>query len=233
MSRRSDPALQGPPSDPATLAAVPAAVDLGRTWFREHEERDAPDRGCWWFSSHAPGDEPLGRFDLTEPHGTCYLGETVGVAVRERCGRLLAARLPIPESHLHRRVVTAVVLMPLPGPIADTTHPDAATVGINGELAAGNDYEVTASWADAFHSAGFQAILYQPRFTPGHDRALALFGDGGSDPDAWPTRGHQSLAEAVAELGYAVSSVPSSQGLADDEASPDDATVGDEQAAGR
>lgn len=166
MTRRSDPVQEGPPPDPIDLAAFPCAPELPTTWFREHARRGGTDAGCWWFSSHAAGEEPEGRFDLTSPHGTCYLGETPGVAVRERCGRFLAARLPIPATHTQGRIVSEATVVLISRLAADLTSPAAARFGVTGELAGGNDYEISAAWAEAFYAASFEAILYQPRFTP-------------------------------------------------------------------
>jgi hypothetical protein len=224
VTRRSDPAQQGPPEG-AELHGFPTCRgDLPVTWFREHAAREgADDRGCWWFSSHRSRAEPQGRFDLAAPHGTCYLGETAGVAVRERCGRFLAARLPVPVTHLAGRVVSEVALDPPPAPVADLTAPAGAGFGVTGELAGGNDYTLSASWAQALFGAGFEAVLYQPRFTPGRERALGLFGAAGPAPDRAPIVSVTDLASVVAGLGFAVASIPPTRGVSvEDDAEPDD-----------
>lgn len=227
-SKRSTPAQQAPGPD---LTGFPVATGLPTTWYREHQDRPAsPDRGCWWFSSRAPHTEPGGRFDLTSPHGTCYLGETVGVAVRERVGRFLAHRLPIPSGHIRGRAVSTVTLDPLPENPADLTSPAAATHGVTGELATTSDYPLTAAWAQALFDHDHDALLYQPRFTPGQERALALFG-AASTPQtnphaARPVADTIDLDDALAALGYPAtrSTIPSTSAMAaDDNTEPEDA----------
>src|SRR5699024_12173540 len=87
---RAEPAQQLPVSVERVRAKTPRVI-LEGTLFREYALREnVPDGGCWWFSGSGEG-----RFDLEEPMGTCYLGETAGVAVRERCGRLIAMGVAI------------------------------------------------------------------------------------------------------------------------------------------
>lgn len=210
MSRCSDPAQQPPPDLKVLRAEMPSSVVRG-LWHREHADRPGPDRGCWWFTVTPAGGEPQGRFDLTEPRGTCYLGSTLGVVARERCGRLLAAGA-IPEDHLAGRLISTVTLPPTT--VADLTSADGARVGVTAELAAGHDYPLTAQWASAFDACGFAGVRYAPRFTPagGTEHALALFGVAGADPNL-----HQvvsrPLAEVVAELGYPIVSRPTATQL--------------------
>lgn len=207
MSRRSAPAQQ-PPPDPEILRSSMPRSDVQGTWHREHAARRGPDRGCWWFASTPAGGEPAGRFDLREPRGTCYLGSTLGVAARERCGRLLAAGA-IPEGHLAERLVSSVQLRPTT--VADLTHPDGARIGVVAELASGHDYHLTTQWAASFDAAEFAGIRYAPRFTPagGPEHAIAIFGPAGSTPDLHPVVASRPLADVVTELGYTVVSLPS------------------------
>lgn len=134
------------------------------------------------------------------------------------------------------RMVSTVRLDPVPAPVADLTSPDAAAFGVTGELSAGNDYEVSAAWAQALFDAGHAALLYLPRFTPGGERALAVFGaviDPLVDPDAAPPAplrpspvSAQPLVDAVEALGYRVarSVIPSTPAMSpDDDAEPEGA----------
>lgn len=182
--------------------------DIHGQWHREHAARPGPDRGCWWFASTPTGGEPAGRFDLDAPRGTCYLGATVGVAARERCGRLLAAGV-IPEAHLTGRLVSTVRLPPTT--VADLTHPDGARIGVTAELASGNDYTVTTQWAKAFDASEFAGARYAPRFTPagGPEHSVALFGPAGAATNPHPVQTSQPLSHVVADLGYPTIALPS------------------------
>lgn len=194
---RSDPAQQDPP-DATTLRHTLPRVAISGNLFREHQLRwDAQDGGCWWFSSS--GD---GRFDLEDPLGTCYLGETEGVAARERCGRLMAMRLPITEAIYHERVVSEVLPPSADILMADLADPGAITAGVTGELFASANYAQGKTWAHACWDAGFGGLRYPARFTPGgSERAFAVFGEGGSQPDRGVIH-RRSLLEVLQHLGY-------------------------------
>lgn len=194
-SPRSHQAQQGPPDDlrgrlPGTTPSTPL--------FREHEHRpEALDGGCWWFSSNGGG-----RFDLAAPEGTCYLGETEGVAARERVGRLMAMRVPITESIYRYRVVTEVAAPVLRSPGADLTDPAVLRTGITGELAATSDYRLCQAWAEAIRAAGYGGMRYPPRFTPGGgEAAWAVFGAAGAQPERG-TVARRSLLDVLRDLDY-------------------------------
>lgn len=159
--KRADRALRSAPAATA-LARLPRAV-LAEVVHREHADRPREDRGCWWFASVAPLAEPSGRFDLPAPRGTLYVAETAGAAARERCGRFLAAGTPIPEDDVYGRVVSRITAS-LSG-LGDLTSPDAATVGVTGEIHTVDDYRLTTTWSAAADAAGFSGLRYTPRFT--------------------------------------------------------------------
>lgn len=201
---RSARALQDPP-DVASLRPIPATRADGPL-YREHEYRSgSPGGGCSWFSSWVPPERPAGRFDLVHPEGTCYFGETEAVAVRERCGRLVAAHLPLPASFLQGRVVSTVQMAI--GPLADLVDPEVWTVGVTAELHAGNDYELTGRWARQFRAAGFDGLRYAPRFTPGGEYAVAAFGPAGAVPVGRVLR-TEPVAAVAARLGVQVEVTP-------------------------
>lgn len=194
--QRSAPAQQ-PPPDAAVLRDRMPTATLPLALFREHGRRvGAADLGCWWFA-----DTGEGRFDLPEPDGTCYFGETVGVAVRERCGRLLAMGLPVSEALYRGRVVTEVPCPQGAAASADLAHPDAVLAGVTGELAATSDYRLTQDWAAALRAAGFGSLRYSARFTPGGEQAVAVFGPAGANHRRPVTRS-RDLLEVLRELGY-------------------------------
>lgn len=180
-------------------SALPRARPSGDL-FREHGlPSDSADGGCWWFSCSGEG-----RFDLEDPLGTCYLAETEGVAVRERCGRIIAMGLPVPESVYADRVVSRVSAPELGGDGADLTAADALRAGITGELSATSEYVLTRQWADALWDAGFEALRYAARFTPGgREAAWAVFGRAGAQ-ECGTVRDSRPLREVLHELGHPV-----------------------------
>ena len=193
---RAEPAQHLPVSVERVRAKMPRVI-LEGTLFREHALREnVPDGGCWWFSGSGEG-----RLDLEEPMGTCYLGETAGVAVRERCGRLIAMGVPITEAMYQGRVVSEVTV-PRRAAVADFTATASLAAGVTGELSAVPDYGLSQAWAKACASAGFDGLKYAPRFTPGGgEAAYALFGEAGARPEFGIVR-RRALNEVLEGLGY-------------------------------
>lgn len=196
---RSKQALQSPPDAVTLHAHLPRAGAPG-VLYREHELRSAaPDGGCWWFSSSAHG-----RFDFTDPAGTCYLGETEGVAARERCGRLMAMQIPITQAIYAGRVISEVPPPQLEGDIADLSDAGALLAGVTAEISSSSDYALCQEWAEACWDAGFEALRYAPTFTPGGaECAFAIFGMTGAQPQR-NTVGRRSLLDVIQDLDYPV-----------------------------
>jgi hypothetical protein len=171
---------------------------------------------------------PEGRFDLAAPEGTCCLGETEGAAVREKVGRYLAAHLPIPPEGYEGRAVSRIASLKADGPIADLTSPRAAAQGVTGEIHTIGDYDLTVTWATAIRREAFGGIRYQPRFTPGQEAAVAMFGPAGSHPGRGTLERTRPLTAALDDLGYdfSRSQKPSTSALgerAEDEVEPEEA----------
>lgn len=179
-SRRSAPAQQGPSP---SFAGLPTAAPTGSEWHREHARRLAdPDRGCWYYASLPADPADGGRFDLPAPEGTCYFADAPVVAAMERVGRFTAQGRPVPADLVRDRVVTTVAARELPGSAADLVAPGAAhSFRVTGELFTMPDYAVPQAWAAAVRSAGHEALLSTPRFSP-HGRAIAVFGPRGPHP---------------------------------------------------
>lgn len=179
---RDQLALRGP-ADPADLRdGFPRAKSLAGTWYRAHSSThpQMKDRGCWWFASYVPPATGGGRFDLPHPNGTCYFADDIEAAVRERLGEPWAAHRYLTPVALAGTTVSQVNVSGhvKPGEIADTDHKGAVGY-ITRELEAAAPYSLSQQHAAAFADAGFEGILYRPRFTPGAARALALFGAAG------------------------------------------------------
>jgi hypothetical protein len=170
---------------------------------------------------------PGGRFDLAAPDGTCYLAETEGVAARERCGRFIIKNMPVPPEWFEGRVVSKFAVPPPDGPVGDLTNTAAATSGVTAEIHTISDYRLTTRWAAAARRSGYGALLYQPRFTPGSEQALALFGPSGPAPHH-PVQDTRPLIDVLVEHGYKAerSASPSTAALdarVNDDAEPEDA----------
>lgn len=182
-----------PPED---LADFPSRA-LSGLWFRAH----SVGFGVWWFSSDGSG-----RFDLTEPYGTCYLGSSVGVAVRERLGRRLSAGA-VPAAVADQMLVSRVRLR---AHVADLTDPAAERFGVTREISTITPYDLPQRWATALHEAGHRGLRYWPRFALGGEAmAVAQFGNAGVGTrrgDPGPLSGRDALRAA----GISVLGVPRS-----------------------
>jgi hypothetical protein len=160
---------------PADLGGFPPHPVVAATvLYRAH----GAGLGPWWF-----GNDGGGRFDLADPHGTCYTALDADSAVRERLGPVLAGRSTVPESALADTIVSRLHV-PEPVDAADLQARGAAAFGVTRELQTMVPYVVPQAWARALHRAGWGAVAYGPRFTPGPGTAVALFGDHGAS--AWP-----------------------------------------------
>lgn len=199
MSR--DDLQMGEPKDPAVLEAdFPRASSLDGRWYRAHSDGHLsdPDRGCWWFASYVPPRLGEGRFDLPAPRGTCYFADVIEAAVRERLGPRWGRHpyLP-PVAYATGMTVSEVNLNPHvdADDVADTDC--VAAAGFVTREISDAPYALTQRHAAAFAKAGFEGILYAPRFTPGKVRAVAVFGEGGRPS---PGRAAVEVADWQAEL---------------------------------
>lgn len=208
--RRSAPTQQGPPPGPV-LRRVPTGKVPSHAWFREHQRRQGPDGGCWYYAT-LPGDpsHESGRFDLPAPEGTCYFADTATVATMERVGRFTTKHKPVPGDFMAGRVVTEIVAGHLPSAAANLTSRKVSAVGVTGELFTMSDYSVPQQWALALRAIGHDGIHYNPRFSPG-GRAIACFGKSGPSPQ--PVVGHTPLRTVLTRAGVTVADIPPSDTL--------------------
>lgn len=191
MTDRQQVAVGEPPDN---LYGFPA-IQCADTWCRAH----TAGLGPWWFAHNLQG-----RFDLGPPHGTCYLGSGIEVAVRERLGETLVAAGMISAVEADRMLVSR---LPIDASLADTTAQQATRYGITRELATLASYVLPQRWAAALHTCGWAGLCYWPRFSPGPDRyAAALFGPAGADHDSpidpHPVTGRDACTQAdIAVIG--------------------------------
>lgn len=148
-----------------------AALQSGAALHRTHVATREP----WWFG-HSLG----GRFDLPEPGGTCYTGESEIVTLLETW--MGVSLVPRPE--LAGRAISAMsVERDLA--LADMTSNAAIEFGITAEISTTIDYALTQQWASALHAAGYDGIRYWARHEVARSAAcVALFAAGGQWPSA-------------------------------------------------
>ncbi|WP_161634782.1 RES family NAD+ phosphorylase [Nesterenkonia sp. AN1] len=179
---------QQSPAEGLDLKSFPRRVVRAETvWERAHKVENEP----WYFASSGAG-----RFDLTEPLGTCYLANTAETAAREVVGPDFVASGLVPDTFLEERVISSVEL-PTGVSAAKLTSSEVFAYRISNELCSISDYGVSQDWAGAFHEAGFTGIWYQPRFAAGKGRALGIFGASGSGD--CKVQGRKRLCDVVRE----------------------------------
>lgn len=119
------------------------------------------------------------------------------------------------------RVVSAIVGEA--SDLGDLTHPNAALVGVTGEIHSVNDYRLTATWSAAADALGLAGLKYLPRFTPGGEVAYALFGPAGpTAPEGFSIVGIQTLAEVLVEMGVHPRAIPRQADVVADDAEIDE-----------
>lgn len=152
------------------------AVEVNDTLplFRSTSVKNGP----WYF-----GSAKTQRFDLDAPRGTCYVGTSIEVSVRERVRETLLNTGIIPpavvaDMNVYELRLQATITA------ADTTSEKAVMFGANRELATVYPYEVSCAWAEALVDEGFGGLAYASRFTSAAQwNSLALFGSSG--PRTW------------------------------------------------
>lgn len=133
----------------------------------------AADKGVWYFSSDGGG-----RFDLAPPQGTCYIADTIEVAVRERLGKRILKSRTIDPDTASSFSVTQITLPR--GRFADVSAESASDYGVTREISTMTPYATPQAWAAMFSASGFDGVKYQARFSTGpRPDAWALFGEAG------------------------------------------------------
>jgi len=178
------------------LEAFPAVeLPAGRQVARSHSVAFAP----WWFAS-APTSGG-GRFDLAAPLGTCYVADTIEAAVRERLrDAIMTAGIVSPR--LADAFAVSLFATPRAYHCAHIGLSRAARFGVTRELASltPSHYHLSRTWAAAFQQAGFEAIRYGARFTPGPANAWALFGAAGARERPRPVIDHALTGREACRL---------------------------------
>ena len=208
---RSTPAQGGPP---AAFDAFPVISpdSITADWYREHGDRPTKlGRGCWYYSPLPANPTRGGRFDVPTPKGTCYFASTPEAAAMERVGRFTAQRKPVPADLIIDRVVSTVPADDLPDGAAELRATRAASAfGVTSELFTMSDYSVPQAWASSISNAGYDALVYTPRFSPGAT-AVSVFGPQGAK--ALTTAGLHSLSDVLRGAGIDVAPIPPASAL--------------------
>ncbi len=172
MSRdRQAPNLGSPPADPSDLRDFPSrALTPSTPLFRVVSEGLGP----WWF-----GSSMLGRFDLPEPEGTCYLASDEISALLEVVGgdRL---RGVVPAELLEIKRIREL-RAPRELTLSDLTSRRAVRFGITAEIGTIVPYDCPQAWAARLRESGSLGLVYWLRHDPSGSYGFALFGDHGEE----------------------------------------------------
>lgn len=149
--------------------------------YRSH----SPEFGPCFFNG-----TPDFRFNLLDGRGTCYAGDDIETAVREKLREHVLGQGLVPAS-MARAFVVSEIITSQPYRCASIDSPAAINHGVSRMLATMDDYDVPQQWAAAFDAAGFDGVRYGSSYTNGPDTAWAFFG-----------------AEGEHEFGAVASSIP-------------------------
>lgn len=181
---RASQHLLTPPAPEKLRGRFPvAALRSGAALHRTHVATREP----WWF-----GNSLGGRFDLPEPRGTCYTGESEIVTLLETWTGM--SIVPRPEL-ASRAISTLCVERDLS--LADMTSNAGIEFGVTAEISTTIEYGPTQKWASALHAAGYDGIRYWARHEVARSAAcIALFAAGGGRPSAeYTVQSTHSLAD--------------------------------------
>ncbi|MGW8431716.1 RES domain-containing protein [Curtobacterium citreum] len=190
-------------------------TDLDYTGFPAREvtgkmfRAKAKANGAWYFASSPVGGVGEGRFDLTDPRGTCYWASDAETALGERLGPDMFDKPgTIPESFLEQADIATAE--PAPGQFADLGNRRASThFAVTGELSKTDDYAQAQRYATTFDAAGFAGIIYAARFSGDQaPNAYAAFGAKGPDTTRQVDADTISAIDTARDMGLTIVSPP-------------------------
>lgn len=162
-------------------ARLPKATTLERIYRGLNS--DGRSRFPWFYSSRGAGTG--GRFDLAQPHGTCYLADDLDSAFQEtfRGARVIA------EDDVARRRVLTVTASRVSTPWVDLTHELATEAGVSLDVFSGSAYGDSQALAAECHASGDLGVISLIRHqSDGTARGYSMFGPAGpaeEAPDGW------------------------------------------------
>ena len=174
-----------------TLAGLPAYVPApGDPLWRVYRVADpvaGSPRGPWYFAA-VTKSRPIaetGRFDLTAPDGTCYLGDTPQAAYKEH----FQAKLIDPDDERGRALACASPRGEVR--IGDLASEEAEAIGVSLVEATTRNRRATQNLARQVRGAGFDGIRHLRRSDPtGRTYTYGLFGSAGAHANlpGWDTK---------------------------------------------
>jgi hypothetical protein len=138
----------------------------------------------------------MGRFDLPEPDGTCYLAMDEVTALLEVLGTDLE-RGAVSSEFLNQRRLRKLHLSREQS-LSDLTSREATRFGITSEIGSIVPYECPQAWAAALRAAGSQGVVYWSRFDPARGASIALFGPHG-ERKPWKKGREQVISTGLIE----------------------------------
>ena len=175
----------------------------------KHISRAPEIRTGWFFSSI--GASRTGRFDLPQPHGTCYFSTGKFGAWSETFrGAAIVNRADVDC----RTLLTATRSIKLG--FADMADRAATGFGVTLDDFSGDDYTRPQAWALAFHAAKLGGVIALLRHDPsGLTRNVGVFGKSGSVKSVrgWQTtratlRSDMQLLNELRKAGISVLELP-------------------------
>jgi len=138
----------------------------------------------------------LGRFDLPEPEGTCYLATDEISALLEALGPDLESGAVsstfLKGRHLRKvRLAGGMVL-------SDLTAREAVRFGITAEIGTIVPYQYPQAWAARLRAAGSPGLVSWARYDPSRRETVALFGPHG-ERKSWRKGREQSISTRLIE----------------------------------
>lgn len=165
-------------------ARLPKGTSLERIFRRR--DSDGRPRSPWFYSARGAGSG--GRFDLAQPHGTCYLAGELDAAFQEA---FRGAQVVADDDVARRHVLTATATE-VSAPWADLAHEHATEAGVSLDTFSGSAYADTQALAAGCYARGDRGVISLIRHqSDGTARGYSMFGPAGSveeSPDGWDAR---------------------------------------------
>lgn len=165
----------GPRTDWGKFPSYP--LQSGSTIFRIYQSysKEGSPREPWYFSATSVASP--GRFDLSEPKGTCYFASTAfGTWSETFRGPRVVSRQEVEKRSLARANRKSTGLS-----LADLTSSASASYGITLDVAAGDDYSQTQEIARLLGKATFKGVKsFLRHFPTARVYTLGIYGSAGA-----------------------------------------------------